>query len=83
MNENFNDEDIKINLDDFAVTGQDHYLTFDDLYFLSRDNDDTQEFIISTDFIRTTNSEYISVKVQEKFKYGFKFSGCNILNNFG
>ena len=83
MNENFNDDDTDINLDDFAVTSQDRYVTFDDLDLLSRDIDDTEEFIIPTNFITTTNSGDIAVKVQEKFKYGFKFSSCNILNNVG
>ena len=50
---------------------------------LSRDNDDTEELIISNNFIPTKNSGYIAFEVQEKFKYGFKFSGCNILNDFG
>ena len=80
---NSNDEDPEINLNDFSVTSQDYYVTFDDLDFLSRDNYDTEEFIIPADFITTTNSGDIAVKVQEKVKYGFKFSGCNILNNDG
>ena len=79
MNKNFNDDNPEINLGNFSVTSQDNYTTFDDLYFLSRDNDDTEEFIISTDFTQTTNSGDIAVKVQEKVKNGFKFSGCNIL----
>ena len=29
----------------------------------------------------TTNSVDIAVEVQEKVKYEFKFSGCNIFNN--
>ena len=50
---------------------------------LSRDNNDAREFIIPTNFTPTTNSGDIEVEVQEKVKYGFKFSGCNILNNVG
>ena len=61
FNDNFNDDDPKINLDDFSVTSQYHYVTFNDLDFLSRDNNNTKEFIIPTDFIPTTNSGYIAV----------------------
>ena len=82
LNDNFNDEDPKINLDDFSVISQDNYVTLNDLYFLPNDNNDTEELIISTYFIPTTNLGDISVELQEKFKYGFMFSGCKILNNF-
>ena len=61
--DNFNDEDPEINLNGFSVTSQDHYVTFDDLYFLSRDDDDTGELIIPTYFIPTTKSEDIAVKL--------------------
>ena len=62
---------------------QDHYVTSNGLYLLSRDNDDTEELIIPTNFIPTKNSGYIAFEVQLKVKYGLKFSGCNILNDFG
>ena len=39
--------------------------------------------MIPNDFIPTTHSGYISLEVQEGFKYGFNFSVCNILNNVG
>ena len=52
---------LKINFDDFAVTSQAHYVTVDDLDFLSRDNDDIEEFIIPTDFIPEKNSVDIAV----------------------
>ena len=41
LNDNFNDQYPEINLNDFSVTSQDHYVTFEDLYVLSLDNDDT------------------------------------------
>ena len=81
LNGNFNDNDPETNLDDFSVTSQYNYATLDYSDLLSHDNDYTEEFIISTDLIPITNSGDISYKVQEKVKYGFKFSGCNILNN--
>ena len=83
MNDNFNDDNTEINLDDFSITSQYHYDNFDHLYLLSSDNDYTEDFMIHTDLIPTADSIYISVEVQEKVKYGFKFSGCNILNNVG
>ena len=42
LNDNFNDENLEINLDGFSVTSQHHYVTFDYLNLLSRDNDDTE-----------------------------------------
>ena len=45
LNENFNDDDPEINLNDFSVTSQDRYVSFDHLDFLLRDNDDTEELI--------------------------------------
>ena len=83
MNESFNDNYTKIKIDYFSVTSQYHCVTFDDLYLLSRDNYDVEEFMIPNDFIPTTHSGYISLEVQEGFKYGFNFSVCNILNNVG
>ena len=81
MNDKLNYDDPEINISDFSITSQYHYVTFDDLYLSSRDNDGTEEFIFPTDFIPTTNSGDIAVKVKEKIKCRFKFSGCNILNN--
>ena len=66
MNENLKDDNPEINLDGFAVTSQYYYFTFNDLYFLSRDNYDAEDFIIPTDFTTKTNSGDIEVKVQEK-----------------
>ena len=83
MNDNFSGDNPKINLNDFSVTSQDHYVTFNYLYLLSRDNDNTENFIIPSDFIPTENSVNISFESQEKVKYGFKFSGCKVLNNVG
>ena len=83
MKYNFNDDNTNINLNDFSVTSQDNFVTFDDLYILSHDNDDIEEFTIPTDFTPTTNSGNIEVELQEKVKDGFKFSACNILNNVG
>ena len=39
--------------------------------------------IIPTNYIPTINSGNIAVEVEEKVKYGFKFSRSNILNNVG
>ena len=39
--------------------------------------------IIPTNYTSITNSGDIAVEVEEKVKYGFKFSGSNILNNVG
>ena len=83
LNDNFNDDDPEINIDDFSVTSQDHSINLSYLNFLPRDNDHTEYFIIPTYFIPTTNSGDIALKVQEKVKYGFKFSSYNISNNFG
>ena len=77
MNKNFSDDNTEINNDDFAVTSQDHFSTFDYLDVLLRDNDDTEELIIRTDFIPTKYSGDIAAEVKEKFRYGFKFSGGN------
>ena len=46
LNDNFNDDYPKINIDDFSGICEDHYVTFDNLDLLSRDNDDTEEYII-------------------------------------
>ena len=83
MNDNFNDDEPEININDFDVTSQYHYITFNDLCLLLHYNDDTEKFIIPTDFISITNSRDIAVKVQEKIKYRFKFSGFNILDHVG
>ena len=83
MNFKFNDNDLEINIGGFSVRSKYHSSTLDYLDLLSRDIYDTEELIISTDYITTTNSGDISVGVQEKVKYGFKFSVCNILNNVG
>ena len=56
FNENFNDDDPEININDFSVTSQNHYVILGYLYLLSLYNDDTEEFIIPTDFIPTTKS---------------------------
>ena len=81
LNEKFNDDNPEIKLNDFSVIIQYHYVNFDDLNLFSRDNYDTEEFIIPSDFIPTPNSGDVAVEVQDKFKYGFKTSTCNILNN--
>ena len=60
LNDNFNDDDPKIDFNDFYVTSQDHYVTFDDLDVLSRDNDDTDAFIIPIDLIPKKLRRYIS-----------------------
>ena len=41
------------------------------------------DFIIPTDYIPTTEAGDIPLEVDEKIKYGFRFSGSNILNNVG
>ena len=81
LNDNSNDDYPEINLGDFDVKIQYQYVTFDEIDFLSCDNDDAQDFIIPNDFIPTTNSGDIAVEAQEQIKYGFKFLGCNIFNN--
>ena len=63
FNENFNDDDPKININDFSVTSQNHYVIIGYLYLLSLYNDDTEEFIIPTDFIPTTKSWNIAVEI--------------------
>ena len=83
MNDNLNYDNTEINLDDFSVTSQDHFFTFDDSDLLSRDNHDTEDFIIPNDLIKTKNSGYIAFKVQEKVKYEFNFPNFNVLNNVG
>ena len=32
-------------------------------------------------FIHTTNAGELAIKIDEKIKYGLKFSGSNIVNN--
>ena len=83
MNDNFNYEDPEIDLGGFSVASQYHYVNFDYLDLLLHDNDDTEDFIVPTDFITTTKSRDIAGKVQERVKYGFNLSGCKILNNVG
>ena len=56
LNENFNYDYLEININDFSVTSQHNYVTFDYLYLLSRDNDDTEEVITPIDFIKSENS---------------------------
>ena len=63
LNEKLNDDHPEINLDDFSITSQYNYVTFNALYFLSRDNDDTQEFVIPNDFTPTTNTGDIAVEL--------------------
>ena len=47
---------------------------------LNNNNDDDS---VTSFFIPTTNSGDVAVEVSEKVKYGFSFSGSNILNNAG
>ena len=63
MNEKFNDDNPKINIIDVSFTNQEHYFNFNALDFLSRDNNDTEEFIIPDGFIPTKNSGDISFEV--------------------
>ena len=54
------------NPDGFAVTGQDHYATFDDSDLLSCDNDDTEEFIIPKNFIPNSKLKRYSSQITRK-----------------
>ena len=90
-NEEYNDipqpTNEEINLDNFVITSNDHEINVDDLdMLLDLDNSDTDEdddTFIHSEFIPTTNAGEVPTQVIEKVKYGFKFSGCNILNNVG
>jgi predicted GIY-YIG superfamily endonuclease len=77
-------------LNNYVTMGEENEYLVDDTILMNANNEDDleQEMIIptdfiATDFIPTTNAGEIALKVEEKVKYGFKFSGCNILNNVG
>ena len=52
-------------------------------YDLENNDDEIDNFIMPSNLIQTTNTGDVPIEVNEKVKYGFKFSGCNILNNIG
>ena len=74
------------NADDLAnyvTRSDDHEYLVDETVLLRSREEGEEENDIIPDFIPTSSAGEIAVEVEEKVKYGFKFSGCNILNNAG
>ena len=79
-------DERNLNADDLAnyvTRSDDHEFLADDTVLLRSRKDGEEENDIIPDFIPTSSAGEIAVEVEEKVKYGFKFSGCNILNNAG
>ena len=71
-------------LANFVTRSEPNECLVDDTLLLSDNNNENEnEFLSPVDFMPTTNSGEIATEVQEKVNYGFKFSGCNILNSVG
>ena len=79
-------DEINLNADDlenYVTRSDDHEYLVDDTVLLRSREEDEEENDIIPDFIPTSSVGEIAIEVEEKIKYGFKFSGCNILNNAG
>ena len=77
-------EIVEEDLENFVTTSRESEFLVDDV-LLMRDNINTnqEDIDFEDNFIPTTNAGEIPLEVEEKVKYGFKFTGCNILNNVG
>ena len=75
-------EDILAN---YVTISEEQELLVNDAEMLVGDNisEDEDEMIIPTEFIPTTDAGVLTLEVEEKVQYGFKFAGSNILNNVG
>ena len=74
-------------IENYVTVSEDNEILVDDTALMNRNNDEIEEdgefFIPTQEFISSTNSGEVATEVVEKMKYGFKFSGCNILNHVG
>ena len=73
-------------IENYVTVSEDNEILVDDTALMNRNNDEIEDdeyFIPTREFIPTTNSGEVATEVAEKVKYGFKFSGCNILNHVG
>ena len=81
---NIFDEEV---LENFVTRHDDTECLVDDTALMvdnqNEESTNDNEFFSPSDFIPTTNTGEIPTEVEEKVRYGFKFSGCNILNNVG
>ena len=68
-------------IEDFVSRVDETEQIIDDSILLNETNNNVN--ISQPDFFPTTNAGELCVEVEEKVGYGFKFSGCNILNNAG
>ena len=74
-------------IENYVTVSEDNEILVDDIELMNRNVDGDVEsddpFVLPTQFIPTTNTGEVPIEVVEKVRYGFKFSGCNILNNVG
>jgi predicted GIY-YIG superfamily endonuclease len=67
-----------------VTMSEEHEFLVDDTLMMNDNRmHEDEEMVIPTDFIPTTNAGEIAIEVEEKVRYGFKFSGSNMLNNVG